>query len=141
MTALSVTLGLLSDNVASAEEFVQAGRDIIFDAASEPTVRAIADIIIRQRPMLARAMARHQLAAEVLPSLAQFEVMVDLRIRFNNNAPDEFVSVAVVHIDTDGMQELWLQLSKSDITIMLDKLTKASKEMDLAENLISQVIK
>ena len=141
MTALSVTLGLLSDNVASLEEFVQAGRDIIFDAASEPTVRAIADIIIRQRPTLARAMARHQLAAEVLPSLAQFELMVDLRIRFNNNAPDEFVSVAVVHIDTDGMQELWLQLSKSDIATILVKLNKASKEMDLAENLISRVIK
>jgi hypothetical protein len=50
MTALSVTLGLLSDNDASPEEFVQAGRGTLFDAASEPTALAIADIIIRQRP-------------------------------------------------------------------------------------------
>jgi hypothetical protein len=142
MTALSVTLGLLSENVASSEEFVQAGRGTIFDAASEPTVRAIADIIIRERPTLAKEMARHQLAAEVLPSLAQFDVTVDLRVRFNNDKADEFVSVAVVHIDTDGNnQELWLQLSKSDITTMLDKINKAAREMDLVENLISQVIK
>jgi hypothetical protein len=142
MTALSVTLGLLSDNVASLEEFAQAARDTIFEAASEPAVRAIADIIIRERPTLAKAMARHQLAAEVLPSLVEFDVTVDLRIRFNDDKADEFVSVAVVHIDTDGNnQELWLQLSKSDINTMLETLNKAAREMDLAENLLSQVIK
>ena len=142
MTALSVTLGLLSDNLVSLDEFVQAGRDTIFEPGSESAAREIADIIISQRPTLAKAMSRHQLASEVLPSLVEFDATVDVRIRFGNDKAEEFVSVAVVHIDTDGAnQELWLQLSKMDIYTILDKLNKTARDMDLAESLISQVIK
>jgi hypothetical protein len=51
------------------------------------------------------------------------------------------VSVAVVHIDTDGTnQEIWCQLSRSDINVMLEKLRNAAKEMDLAEELLKKAI-
>jgi hypothetical protein len=141
MTALSITLGLLTNNVASPEEFVQAGRGTIFDAASEPTVRAVADLIISQRPTFEKAMARYQLSDVVLPSLAEFDVAVDLRVRFNNAQAEDFVAVAVVHIDTDGNnQEVWCQLSKADIDMILQKLGKAAREMELAEGLLAKVM-
>lgn len=138
MAALSVTLGLLSDNNGSIEEFMKTARDEIFDDSSESVARTAADLIIRKRPVLAEAMARGRLAAEVLPSLAKFDITVDLRARFRDDTVQNLVSVAIVHIDTDAMnQEVWLQLTASDIDDILTKLKKAAKQIGVLEGLIA----
>ena len=77
----------------------------------------------------------------VLPSLAEFEVTVDLRIRVENGEVQDFVPVALAHIDTDAYNnEFWFQLSRADIDILLQKLTNCAREMDLGEELLKKAI-
>ena len=141
MTALSFSFALLTQNVVTAAEFVQAGSGNLFDPTCEPTAAAIADIVISRRAALDRAMARNQLANAVLPSLARFDVTVDLRIRFENEKLQEFVPVALAHIDTDADNtEFWFQMSRADITVLLDKLTKCAREMELGDQLLNKTI-
>jgi hypothetical protein len=141
MTAVSISFALLTQNPVTTAEFVQAGSSDIFDANSEPTATEIADVVISRRPTLDKAMARNQLANAVLPSVAQFSVTVDLRIRFENEKAQEFVPVALVHLDTDADNtEIWCQLSRADITSIIQKLSNAAREMDLAEALLKRAI-
>ena len=86
-------------------------------------------------------MARTRLANAVLPSLARFDVTVDLRIRFENGQAREFVPVALAHIDTDADNtEFWFQLTRADITILLEKLNTCAREMELGEELLNRAI-
>jgi hypothetical protein len=141
MTALSFSFALLTQNAVTAAEFVQAGSGNIFDTACEPTALAIADIVISRRAALDKAMARNQLASAVLPSLDRFDVTVDLRIRFENEKAQEFVPVALAHIDTDADNtEFWFQLSRADIAMLLEKLNKCLREMELGEELLNKAI-
>jgi hypothetical protein len=58
-----------------------------------------------------------------------------------NETPQEFVPVALAHIDTDtDNTEFWFQLSRADISMLLDKLTKCAREMDLSEELLNKAI-
>jgi hypothetical protein len=141
MAALSFSFAVLTQNEVTAAEFVEAGRGNLFDAGDEVTASAIANVVISRRATLDKAMARNRLASAVLPSLAQFDVTVDLRIRFENDKPQEFAPVALAHIDTDtDSNEFWFQLSRADISILLEKLTKCAHEMDLSEELLNKVI-
>lgn len=141
MAALSFSFAFLTQNEVTPAEFVEAGRGNLFDAGDELTASAIADIVISRRATLDKAMARNRLASAVLPSLAQFDVTVDLRIRFENEKPQEFVPVALAHIDTDtDNTEFWFQLSRADINMLLEKLTKCAREMDLSEKLLNKAI-
>ena len=86
-------------------------------------------------------MTRGRLANVVLPSLVQFETTVDLRIQFDNEKPKDFVSIAVVHIETDAENtEIWCQLSRFQIETILDKLKNTLKEMEIAEGLFKQAM-
>jgi hypothetical protein len=141
MTALSISFALLTQNAVTAAEFVQAGSGTIFDTGGEPAASAIADIVISRRAALEKAMARNQLANAVMPSLARFDVTVDLRIRFENEKAQEFVPVALAHIDTDADNaECWFQLSRADITMLLEKLSRCAREMELGEELLNKAI-
>jgi len=123
LTALSFSFALLTQSEVTPTEFIEAGRENLFDAGGEITASAIADVVINRRATLDKAMARNRLANAVLPSLAQF------------------VPVALAHIDTDTDNiEFWFQLSRADIDILLDKLTKCAREMDVSEELLNKVI-
>jgi hypothetical protein len=141
MTALSLSFALLTQNAVTAAEFVQAGSGNLFDTACNPTASAVADIVISRRPTLDKAMARSRLANAVLPSLTRFDVAVDLRIRFENGKAQEFVPVALAHIDTDADNtEIWFQLSRADITMLLEKLSTCARDMELGEELLNKAI-
>lgn len=141
MTALSISFALLTQNAVTPAEFVQAGTGKIFDSDSDATASSIADVVISRRATLERAMERSRLANVVLPSLARFEITVDLRIKFEDGKANEFVSVALAHIDTDAdNNEFWFQLSRADVTMLLEKLHKCVSEMDLAEEVMRRAI-
>jgi hypothetical protein len=141
MTALSFSFALLTENAVTAAEFVRAGSGKIFDTGYEPTAAGIADIVINRRAALDKAITRNQLANAILPSLARFDVTVDLRIRFEKEKAQEFVPVALAHIDTDADNtEFWFQMSRADITMLLEKLNKCLREMELAEELLNKAI-
>ncbi len=140
-TALSIVIALLTQHAVTAEDFLQAARGNVCDASSEATVRAMAELVISQRRTLTKAMERQRLENVVLPSLTEFSVAVDVRVRFTNEKPEEVVAVAVAHIDTDGSnQEMWCQLSRADVKRILEKLQNTAQEMEVVEELMKKII-
>jgi hypothetical protein len=136
---LSMTIGLLTETDASAEEFVEAARGKIFDPAHEGIALALAAAIVSRRPGLNDSLGRRRLAISVLPYLTQFEITVDLRIRVENEQVEDGVALAIVHIDTDSNnQELWMQLTRLDIENIQAKLTDALNKMTMAEQLVKR---
>jgi len=79
------------------------------------------------------------LAAQTLPSLDTFDISVDLRLRFKDEQIQDAVSVAVVHLDTDATnRELWFQMTRGDVELVIEKLNSTLKQMDTAEKLHSK---
>jgi hypothetical protein len=141
VTALSIAFALLTQNEVSAAEFVQAGTSKIFDSDSEATASFIANVVLGRRATLTRAIERSRLANAVLPSLVRLDVSVDLRIRFQDGKAQDSVPVAVAHIDTDAdNNEIWFQMSRSDVGSLIEKLQNTATEMDLAEEVIRRAI-
>jgi hypothetical protein len=133
LTALSVAVGTLSQTSVSAEEFLVAGRGKLFDEVQAPIALEIARIIVRERPRLEQTIARRTLSAETLPALDRFDVSVDFRFRFGkDNAIVAGVPVAIVHIDTDAPPELFFQMSRGDVEMVVDKLNIVLKQMAAA---------
>ncbi len=139
--ALSIAIGLLTDTEVSAAEFVDVARGKLFDPVHEGSTQAIATAIIAQRQGLNESVGRRRLAISVLPYLTEFEVTVDVRFRFEDNKPTESVSLAIVHIDTDSTnQEIWFQLTRSDIESIQRKLTRALEQMAVSEALVTAAV-
>jgi hypothetical protein len=132
----SLVIGLLSETTASANDFVEAARGILFSPDHEPVALSIAQAICESRAEIKATVDRSQLAGEVLPSLFTFDVAVDLRVRVVSGEVLASVPVAVVHIDTDtDNHELWVQLSAGDIESVIKSLSKALEDMKIAETL------
>jgi hypothetical protein len=83
-------------------------------------------------------MERRSLAMQTLPSLTSFDVSVDLRFKFDKDEIADRVAVALVHIGTDVTEEMWLQLSRGDIDMILQSLTETLRRMDAVEKFCAQ---
>jgi hypothetical protein len=81
---------------------------------------------------------RAQLAGEVLPSLLALDMAVDIRIRVSDGGLKTFVPVAILHLDTDTPQGVWVQLTKGEVQETIDQLTRCLEELSLAETLIGR---
>jgi hypothetical protein len=136
-SALSLVIGLISESSATPDEFVVAGRGRLFDAADEPVAKSIAISICDRRTEISEVVERAQLVASVLPSLAAFDIAVDLRLRFVDGTLRSSVPACVVRISTDtNSQEIWLQMSRGDLQDLIAKLTTALGDMDAAAALL-----
>jgi hypothetical protein len=139
-TALSIVIALLTENVASTAEFIQAARGHLFEPSSELAAHTVADLIISQRAEVTASMARKRLANVVLPSLTYFDVTVDVRLQFVNDKVDEYVPVAMMSIDTDGENNrLWCQLTLADVEMIVQRLQDAARQMALADTIMTQL--
>jgi hypothetical protein len=139
LTALTITVALLTQAPVSPAAFIEAGRDKLFDPSSEPAALSIANLITPRHGELEKTFARQSLATSVLPALSRFQLAVDLRVRFSNGELEEFVPVAVVYIDTDAEgQNLVMQLTRSDIDNVIAKLHDAAQQLALAEGLLTK---
>lgn len=133
-SALSVMIGLITETSASADDFVAIARGRFFEDREAPIVESIARVIVSQRPALQETIARESLAAAVLPSLASFNIAIDLRCEFIEDRISNRVAVAVVHIGTDDRShQLWVQLTRADIERIVARLTEALKRMEMVE--------
>jgi len=140
LTALSVAVGILSQTDDGAEDFLLAGRGKLFDEATAPPTREIATLITGERPRLTQTIARRTLSAETLPALDRFDVSVDFRFRFDKD--DTIVTgvpVAIVHIDTDAPPELFLQMSRGDVEMVIDKLNTVLRQMAVAAKAFEKI--
>jgi hypothetical protein len=119
----------------NAEEFVSSAVKV--GLISENLVLKIQPFvaaIVGQRAQVGRAIRRASLPAQVLPYISDVEIVVDLRIGFEEQDVIETIPVAIVHIDTDtDGQEVWFQSSKHQMQQLKSDLEEAIKRMEAAE--------
>ncbi|WP_316159816.1 hypothetical protein [Bradyrhizobium sp. SZCCHNRI20481] len=133
LAALSVAVGVLSQTDGGPHDFVQAGRGKLFEDAAIDAVQEVATIIASEKPRISDTIERRTLSAQTLPALERFDVSVDFRFGFDkNNEIKSGVPVALVHVDTDAQAELFLQMSRADIEMLVDKLGTVLKQMAAA---------
>lgn len=133
--AVSIVVGLLSDSDESVESFLDIAQNKIYDSDYRDTARQLAQLVVSKRQQLKRSLDLFSLAAQTLPSLRTCSITVDLRPRFESGRIVDAVSVALLHIDTDVQPEIYMQLTKSDISYLQKKLSQALSEMQTAEKL------
>ena len=138
ISAVTAVVGLLTEIMASADEFVSAAKGKIFDDDDAEVAQEIAEYVVSQRTELQHSMSRENLANAVLPSLTRFDIAIDLRFKFKENEIEDKVPVAIVNIGTDAKsQSLWLQLSRNDVQRVIEKLQVAEKRMGAVEALVT----
>jgi hypothetical protein len=138
-SAYSLVIGLLVDSSATPEEFIEAGRGRLFTEQYEGIAKSIATAICAIRDEIKPILERAQLAGQVLPSLTGFDVALDVRVRVLDRTVANYVPIVVVHIGTDATSDdLWLQLSRSDIDDLITKLSDCLVQMDAAESFFSK---
>jgi hypothetical protein len=139
LSGISATVAVLTQTGASADEFVDLAKKGTLPEASVRAASIASELIVTAREELERSFARRRLAAAVLPSLDSFEVTVDLRLKIADGRVEDFVPVALVHIDSDAVDhELWLQLTLDDVSSMIKKLEDARDQMGIAARLTVQ---
>lgn len=135
-TALG-TLGMVSAVMSSRKEAATEFVDVaistgILDEGLRVQILDLVNAVSTKRDELRKVLERSSLAKEVLPSINEFDVAVDVRLSFSQNGPIEFgVPVAVVHLDTDAYKhEIWFQMTKRQVQRMVDDLQEALRRMD-----------
>jgi hypothetical protein len=132
-----LVIGLLSDSSATPEDFVSSAKGILFLPEYEAAARSVAQAICKHRPEISTTVETAQLAGAVLPSLASFDVAVDLRVKVSDGTVVAGVPVAVTSINTDADgQSLCLQLSVGDLEDVIQKLSDSLEQMKVAETLL-----
>jgi hypothetical protein len=123
------------DGGDTSGEFIAAavrGRIIAENIAEK--IRPFVDAVIAERVQITRAIRRGSLPTQVLPSLASFDVVVDLRMLFEKETVAEGLAVAVMHLDTDSDgEEMRFQASREQLEQLKDDIEDALRKMELAE--------
>lgn len=132
--ASMLTVPLLSQG-GTAEEFMgSAVKSGIISKDLVPKIQPFVDTIIAERAQIGRAMRRASLPAQILPYISDVEVVVDLRMAFEDKVVLEAVPVAIVHIDTDAdREEIWFQASIHQMQQLKNEIDEAIKRMEAAE--------
>jgi hypothetical protein len=136
LMAMSVIVSTLGLEKTSADEFLTEGRGVLFDDEDVPAVKFFVEHISRNSSAWKQNIEHRSLANRTLPALTDFEISVDLRLRFKSQEIEDAVAVALVYVDTDAdNQSLWFQMTRGDVRGLIDKLTNTLQQMDAAEKL------
>ena len=129
-----LTVPVLSQGI-NAEEFItSAVKAGIIPQNLVSKIQPFVDAVVAEKAQIGRVMRRAALPAQVLPYMSNFEVAVDIRLAFEEEAVLEAVSVAIVHIDTDAnSEEIWFQASIQQMRKLKSDVELAIKRMEAAE--------
>ena len=99
-----------------------------------PATEAVLTHFQAEQAKIKGAFRRVAVTNSVLPTLDEFEVVVDVRMSFDRGSVAFAVPMAVAHIDTDvPHEELWVQMSKARLKTLVKDLTKALEQLEQAE--------
>ena len=134
VAAAMIAVPLLAER-GTAEEFTSAAVKVgLLPAELTQEIVPFAQSVISERSGLGRTIRRTAMSSQVLPYLAEVEIVVDLRIDFENQEVHEAVPLAMFHIDTDANgQEIWFQASKPQLERLRSDIEAAIKRMENAE--------
>ncbi len=119
----------------TAEEFLSSSvKTRLINEGLVPRIQPFVDTIVAERAVIAKAIRRSALPAQVLPYFSDIQIAVDLRMDFEGEEVSEAVPVAVIHIDTDvNNEEMWFQCSKQQMLQLKNDIDAAVKKMEAAE--------
>jgi hypothetical protein len=132
VTMVCVTLSSTEETPESVINAALAAK-ILPDSQKE-TVLNFAKAVAQMRGRLKEVMQQSRIATRVLPALAEFETVVDVRPSFKKDEIAFSVPVVMVHIDTDASnQEIWFQMSKSQLKFLIDNLQETLRRVERVE--------
>lgn len=133
-SALVPLVGILLESEGRAEEFIDAARSTnLVDESSHQRILSLATVVVADRGRSALIERQVRLGAAVLPSFDKVEYVTDIRVRVRDGKL-ESVPVAIVHLETDARdQQLWFQLTKRQLQVLLDMLKQAEADMLVVE--------
>jgi hypothetical protein len=133
-SAAMLTIPMLGEGADPAQFLASAVKQGILDDETSAKVKPFIDTVATQRVQIGNSIRRTALPAQVLPFLTDFEVVVDLRMQFNDQTVIDAVPVAMLHVDTNSTgQEIWFQASKQQMVQLRDDVEGAIKQMETAE--------
>jgi hypothetical protein len=133
-SAAMLTVPMIGEGAEPAEFLSGAVKQGLVSQNIVVKIQPFIDAIVAQRAQIARSIRRTALPAQVLPYVSNVEIVIDLRMGFENVTVQEAVPVAVVHIDTDvDGQEVWFQASKQQMLQLKADIDEAIKRMDAAD--------
>lgn len=135
LAAASFMAAVLTSRNESPDGFVRlAIANSLIDEQAKDAIVNFAQSILSERSAVQQAFKHSELTGAVLPSLASFETLVELRLAFEGEQIGSTVPVIVVHLDTDARnQEVWFQLSKKQLERLIKDLEIALKRVEQAE--------
>lgn len=135
LIALAFMVGIVSERDSPPGNFIdEAIERELLSRENAAVIAPLAEEIFAGRASIRDLIEQQRLGSEVLPSLAAFDVTVDLRLKFEGDKVGRFLPMAILHIDTDAdRQEVWLQLNRAEISRIIGSLQEALKSIDAAE--------
>ncbi len=138
VSSLRMITSVLSSSEVTAEELLDflEKEEVIVDESQKNTVLAVAKEIERNRGALRQGIDKSRLGSEILPSLDEFEITVDIRLGFEKEEVTLAVPVALMHLATDVPHEdIWFQMTKSHVERLVEDLQEILLRMNSAEKL------
>ncbi len=129
-----LTVTLLSQGIKGEEFFTSTVKAGMIPQNLVSKIQPFVDTVVGESAQIGRIIRRAALPAQVLPYMSDVEVVVDLRLAFEEEAVRDAVPVAIVHIDTDANnEEIWFQASIQQMRQLKDDVEEAIKRMEAAE--------
>jgi hypothetical protein len=139
VNAVTGIINIASEGDFQVEDFLAAAAGKLFDEVDAPVAAPIVERALSGAQNWRANLARRRLAVETLPAFLSLDVSIDLRFRFAKDKITDATPVLILHVDTDtDGKEIWLQATRGDIQLILDRLTRAARQLEQAEQFYLQ---
>lgn len=141
--AVAMMVGSLRESSVSSEEFVTAGlKHSAFNEADRSGIRNFAELIICVRHELKEENELVQLQNDVLPTLTEFDLTLDARVRISEGAVTRGAPVVIAYVDTDAEGQLvWFQMDEERVRELRDKFTSTLDKIETLRVWLNESIK
>ena len=140
--AISLAMGAVTDLSVSPDDFLDVGRDKVFDSADQKIVKRLLIELIERRAALRETLERSSIAEAILPSYQTSTVEIDLRLRFDD---EENVTggaaVAIIGIKTDIEDSFYFQLGPDELRRFIKRLEEGEGKLRASGKLLSGLLK
>jgi hypothetical protein len=141
VSATRFALGAIALREDSTKDFIEAAQEAeLLNAADRDVVYEFAELVSQTRPVLKKSLATGSLRHAVLPSLAIFDVAIDVRLEFADGKLSSAAPVVVAHVDTDSTEESWFQMSQAQLSALHSKLGKCLQELQQAQLIAKKML-
>jgi hypothetical protein len=133
--AVGMLMAMFTSSDEGVEDFVNAATTFrLIDESQREPLKRFGQLVTQEHEAIKSTLSRSSIGEEVLPSLVDFQISIDLRLKFEKDKVAETSPVAIIHLDTDAENQLiWFQLSRKQLKRLTIDLQKALNRLDQAE--------